>query len=271
MQLPRETSSGTATTRIAQSERAYPLHIAPTKEPAALPGRHPPARVRSLRLPVHFIPFYSNFSVFARVPFGDRLKLMPAAPELLGAPPAARARNTCAFGGATAGRGTPKDAAALLPAARGRPMTKQKQPKPAVCFKSTVFNSRKSKMGNCRCWGFVDALTSNPSIYRTSIWYRSNRRSLALSARIRLAGLQSTCDDRLPLFLRRNRPFFDFFRHFSVLGNLLQIMCEIGLDQDRRVNETSCPENALKVGRHAHALGRPRWRRRREVHNHVAR
>jgi hypothetical protein len=40
-------------------------------------------------------------------------------------------------------------------------------------------------------------------------------------------------------------------------------MGEIGLDQDRRVNRTSRPEIAWKRGRNAHALARPRWRRRR--------
>jgi len=52
----------------------------------------------------------------------------PAAPEVLGAPPAARARSTRAFGEATAGMGTPKDATASLPAACGRPVT-DKPPK----------------------------------------------------------------------------------------------------------------------------------------------
>ena len=57
MQPPRETNSGAATTRIAQSEHAYPSTIASRKEPGALPGRHPPARVRSWRFLVHFAPF----------------------------------------------------------------------------------------------------------------------------------------------------------------------------------------------------------------------
>ena len=60
MQPPLETGSGAATTRLALSGHAYPSTIAPTKEPAALPGRHPPARVRSWRLPVHFAPFLRN-------------------------------------------------------------------------------------------------------------------------------------------------------------------------------------------------------------------
>jgi hypothetical protein len=60
VQPPLETSSGAATTRVAQSEHVYPSTIAPTKETAALPGRHPPARLRSWRLPVHFAPFCSN-------------------------------------------------------------------------------------------------------------------------------------------------------------------------------------------------------------------
>ena len=59
-----------------------------------------------------------------------------AAPEMHGAPPAAHTRNTFAFHEATPGRGTPKDAAALPPAARGRPVTDENvPPKPAICFK----------------------------------------------------------------------------------------------------------------------------------------
>jgi hypothetical protein len=124
VQPPRETSSCAATTRIAQSEHAYPSTIAPTKEPAALPGRHPPVRVRSWRLPVHFVPFYSHFSAFARVQFGDRLELMRAsgAEGALRAAHSPRTQYLCLCE-ATTGRGTPKDAAALLPAARGRPVT----------------------------------------------------------------------------------------------------------------------------------------------------
>ena len=63
-----------------------------------------------------------------------------------------------------------------------------------------------------------------------------------------------------------------FFVDFSLrFGKLFQVTGDIESDQDRRVNETSCPENAWKIGCHAHALGRPRWRRRREVHKNVAR
>ena len=57
----------------------------------------------------------------------------------------------------------------------------------------------------------------------------------------------------------------------STIWKILQVMGEIDSDQDRRVNETSCPEHACNGGRHAHALSRPRWWRRREVHQNVAR
>ena len=60
----------------------------------------------------------------------------------------------------------------------------------------------------------------------------------------------------------------DFSMRFWFLSSYVY---EIDLDQDRRVNVTNCPENAWKRGRHAHALGRLRWRRRREVHKNVAR
>jgi hypothetical protein len=60
VQPPRETSSGATTTHIAQHRHVYPSTIAPTKQPAALPGRRPPARVRSWRLPVQFTPFLCN-------------------------------------------------------------------------------------------------------------------------------------------------------------------------------------------------------------------
>jgi hypothetical protein len=61
---PRETSSGAASTQTAQSELAYPATIVPTKDPASRPDRHPPVRVRSCRLPVHFAPFWSTCRVF---------------------------------------------------------------------------------------------------------------------------------------------------------------------------------------------------------------
>jgi hypothetical protein len=63
--------------------------------------------------------------------------------------------------------------------------------------------------------------------------------------------------------------FFVVF--FSRFGLLLQVTGEIDLDPDRRVNETNCPEIAWKRGYRAHALDRPPWRRRQEVHTHVAR
>jgi len=59
-----------------------------------------------------------------------------------GAPPAAHTRNTFAFHQATPGRGTPKDAAALPPAARGRPVTDENPQNPRFASKSTVYNSR---------------------------------------------------------------------------------------------------------------------------------
>jgi hypothetical protein len=101
-------------------------------------------------------PFCSTcllFFRFASVSFGDRPKddARHAAPEVLGAPPAAHTRNTFAFDEATPGRGTPKDAAALPPAARGRAVTDENNQNSRFASKSTVYNSGKTK------WAVVGA------------------------------------------------------------------------------------------------------------------
>ena len=64
LQPPPETSSGAATTHIAQYEHAYPSTLVPTKAPVSRPDRHPHMRVRSWRLPVQFAPFCSTLRVF---------------------------------------------------------------------------------------------------------------------------------------------------------------------------------------------------------------
>jgi hypothetical protein len=61
-------------------------------------------------------------SLVSHLPIASN-RCAPAAPEVLGAEPAARARSNRAFCEATAGWGTPKDATASLPAACGRPVT----------------------------------------------------------------------------------------------------------------------------------------------------
>jgi hypothetical protein len=78
----------------------------------------------------------------------------PAAPEVLGAPPAARARSKRAFGEATAVRGAPKDATASLPAACGRPVT-DKNPKTR-----DLHPDRRSMTQENRNFDFKGALTS---------------------------------------------------------------------------------------------------------------
>ena len=169
---PRETSSGAAATQTAQSEHANTATIVPTKEPASRPDRHPPVRVRSLRPPVHYAPFCSTcrvFLAFARVPFGNRPRseACHAAPQMHGAPPASHTRNTFAFHVATPGRGTPKDAAALPPAARGRPVTNENPQNPRFAAKSTVYNSRKSKVGHSGLRDIQGSLISTVQIVTT--------------------------------------------------------------------------------------------------------
>jgi len=137
----------------------------PTKDPASRPDRQPPVRVRSCRLPVHFAPFWSTcrvFLAFARVPFGDRPRSdgRHAAPEMHGAQPASHTRNKFAVHGATPGRGTPKDAAALPPAARGRPVRTKNPQNPRFASKSVVYNSRKSKVGHSGVRDTRGSLTS---------------------------------------------------------------------------------------------------------------
>ena len=84
-------------------------------------------------------------------------------PEMHGAPPASLTSNSSTVHGATLGRGTPKDAAALPPAARGRPVTNENPQNPRFASKSTVANSansRKSKLGHSGLRDIQGSLTS---------------------------------------------------------------------------------------------------------------
>lgn len=94
-------------------------------------------------------------SAVARFPFGDcpRSEARHTEPEMHGAPPAARKYNASAFDEAT-----PKDKAALPPAALGRPVTDV-----------AVLQIRKSRWGHCCSRGTVGALASIPNMHHETV------------------------------------------------------------------------------------------------------